>query len=875
MEGILLPKAAQEVEDAAGLIDEHRTAIRPPAATAKPRPGPRLPVIEVENRLREVWAASAGLLLVAPPGTGKSTEVPKMGLANPGRVICLEPRRVAVRSLAGYVASALGEAVGETVGYRMRLERAGSARTRLEYVTYGVFWREILEKRRVPEDVGLLLLDEFHERSIEMDLVCGWLAQAVRQGEPVPRFGLLSATIDPAVVRRVWPDLPVVEVAAPAFPVELRHLPRDSRFDPRRVVERVAAGVREMMRSLPEGDVLAFVPGYREIRQVIAAVQTAPEARGWELLPLSGEQSGEEQARAIRGGEKRRVIVATNLAETSVTVEGLRGVVDGGLCRRMEYDPARGVNALRTARISRFSARQRSGRAGRQGAGCCLRLWSPEEEAGLEEQSPPEIAQLDLSETWLGLRAMGVSSPEAFPWLDPPPPERWAVARAWLEQLGAISPDGGLTPWGEQLARLPLHPRLGACFLRTVTWGKGAAGARLVGLLQEEGILRRDSRSREVFWRQDDRADFQAELRAWQFWQERGPEAAREAGISLLGARAVRQNAERLQRVVGPALEKTEVSPDGEEEEALLRRALLAGFGDRVGKVETRGMGSARLWDGQPVRFSREGMVRPEEWFLALHLREVVIDGQRVVLAENVVALETRWVEQDLAAGLREVSSVGYDADSGVVTALRERCYGVLTVAVTRQEVSDPAARAAALAKMVAAGEVSLNGWNEEVESLLARYDLLVKHFPELELDPFDDVSRQLVVEEVAAGTRSLRELKRAAVLPVLRKFLGGEIMGLLDHYFPETFALPGRKKPARVNYQTEGGPRISSKLQDFYDLKEHPGVGAGRVPVVVELLAPNQRPVQVTTDLPAFWKGSYPAVKKELKGRYPRHEWR
>lgn len=830
-----------------------------------------LPVNAVKDRLHSLWNEAGGLLLVAPPGTGKSTAVPVMGLAESGRVVCLEPRRVAVRSLANYVAAGLAEPVGETVGYRMRLEQAVSSRTRIEYVTYGVFWRQLQEHGGWPEDLDLLLLDEFHERSLEMNLVCGWIARERQAGRPVPRFGLLSATIDPDVVRRVLPDLPVVEVTAPAWPVEVRHWPRPSRFDPRRLVERVATGVLQLARELPEGDILAFVPGYREIRQVIALLER--DLRGWKVLPLSGEQTGEQQAAAIRGGQSRRVIVATNIAETSVTVEGLRAVVDGGLVRRMEYDPGCGVNALRTVRVSLYSARQRAGRAGRQAPGCCLRVWSAEEEAELEQQSAAEILGLDLAETALTLQFMGLTGVESFPWIDPPASSRWQEARTLLRRLGAIDAAGRLSDWGRQLAAMPVHPRLGACFLRAVQLGVGESAAVLIGLLQEEGVLRRDSRSREVFWRKEDQADFEAELRAWDYWRSEGPEAARKSGISIFGSQAVRQNAGRLRPFAGAPMPATAGDPC--EPTAGMRRALLAGFSDRVGKVETRGLGTARLCNGQPVRFSQDGMVRPQEWFLALRLREVMIDGSRVVLAENVVALDAVWIAQDMAAQIEEVSSVGYDSEAGVVSALWEQRYGVLTLEVRREEVTDPGARAAAWATLVQEGQVTMSGWNEEVEQLLARHALLVRHFPELAVEPFDELARHLVVEAVAGGVRSLRELKRAPVLPALKEFIGREVVGLLEHYFPGTIELPGRRKPVRVDYCAAGGPRISSRLQDFYDLPQHPAVGDGRVPLMVELLAPNQRPVQVTTDLPAFWAGSYASVKKELKGRYPKHDWR
>ena len=832
-----------------------------------------LPVENAREAILEAWRKDRGLLLIAPPGTGKSTRVPLMAetVAEGKKVVCLQPRRVAVRSLATRVASERGEAAGQSIGYRMRLERSVSPETRVEYVTYGVFWREILQGGGIPSDVGVVLLDEFHERSLEMDLVFGWLASVRGNTEKGPQFALLSATITPEKIHRLLPHLPVVRVEAPLYPVERRHLPRPSRFDPLKVVERAVAATTALAQEIPSGDLLVFLPGYREIRRLIEDLGRVRALRDREILPLSGEQSGEDQDRAVRGGDLPRIIVATNIAETSVTIEGLRGVIDSGLYRRMEFDPGRGVNALRTERISLHSADQRSGRAGRQGPGVCLRLWSVSEEAEMERESPAEILGVDLTEVFLGLAAARVRDPIRYPWIDLPSERAWSEAKDLLLQLGAIQEDGSPTGKGHALAQMPVHPRLGACFLRAAELQVPCAGAALVGVIQEGHLFRRGSRSREKFWEKEDDAEFRADLRGFDHFLANGAAEARSLGISVYSAKAVRQTTERLLHLVGNSKEDRAAN---EIEDATLARSLLAGYPDRLAKLDGRGLATGKTSNGQAVRTSREGWVRPEEWFLPLHLREVFLEGVRTVLAEDIVRIDPRWIEEDLAERIQFTEKTAYDSESGLVMGIRERRIGILSLDMERTEITDSGIRSKVLASMEEDGEIQLAGWDEAVAILLARYELLRNLFPELELEDFGQEERRLVIETLATRARTLREFKRLPVLPILREFLGPEVIASLDYHLPEGYSLPRRKRLVPVDYLSDQAPKISSRLQDFIGLPDHPSLADGRLPLVVELLAPSRRPIQITSDLPTFWKTSYPAIKKEIKGRYPKHHW-
>ncbi len=823
--------------------------------------------LPIDQHRAEILAAfhKPGLtILLAPPGTGKSTRVPRFLSENDRRVLCVEPRRIAARSLAHRVASEMGGTVGGVVGYRVRFDNRVSRETRIEFVSRGVFLRQLLTDPGCLDAYHAILLDEFHERQLETDWIFGHLLSQWRL-HPKLRIGILSATLNPEPIRNLWPDSRTVEVESPLHPVEIRHLSRPSQFEPRTAADRAVEAVLSLTQGGVAPDYLVFLPGYREIRHATRCLGEHPKMRGWEILPLSGEQSADEQDRALRSGPRPRVVIATNLAESSLTVEGIRAVVDSGLARRMDHDPSRGINALRTVRVSKFSARQRTGRAGRIDCGICLRLWSEREEQSLATEDLPECQRLDLSEWLLQILGDPGISPDSFPWISPPPPEN--VEQAWtlLRQLGAVR-GTTLTERGARLREFPLHPRLGSVLLAGIDRGVGMAAARLAALMEEERLLIPETRAEESFSDRRDHADFEADLRLLAAI-ESGSGPAPGEGARLTVARQVIQQARRLSRGLLP-------NSVGADEEAIrLRQCCIAGFPDRIARRIDRGTTSYQCRDGTTARMDRRTRIVGDEWILAPDKKELLIQGTRTAILCSPVNLSPDWIQTSLGEFMRREIGV-YEDPSGRL--LRQEITMLDEIEVERRTLGEAndSERASYFAAEALAGNIPLRKWTPAVDRWIQRIECLRFHFPEYDIPVFDDHARRTVLEMVALETRTAKEFRGAEILPTLRDWLSPEHRSLMEQMLPEHYPIPDRRKPLAIDYSTPESPRISIRIQDAMTIETHPTLAQDRCRLTVELLAPNQRPVQVTQDLPSFWKTSYPLIRKELRGRYPKHNW-
>lgn len=740
-----------------------------------------LPIDEVLPALRARLAEAGAVVLEAPPGSGKTTRVP-IALTHDvaGQVWVLEPRRVAARAAAQRVADELGERVGETVGYAMRLDRQAGPRTRVLYVT------EALLTRRLDDFAGIdaVVLDEFHERSIHTDVALAW-CKALRRERPELRLVVMSATLDGEAVSR-YLGCPRVRAEGTLFPVEVRHLDRK---DERPVEQRVAAAVR----TVP-GDVLAFLPGIGEIERTAALLSDC------EVYPLHGELDGPAQDRALRAPARReagvrRVVLATNVAETSVTVEGIAAVVDAGLVRRPAHDPWSGVPTLDLVPIARDSAVQRAGRAGRLGPGVCLRLYSRADFDTRPAQTPPEVRRIDLAATVLALGGRELE------WFEAPAAGAWKAAVALLERLGALA-DGRRTPLGEAMAGLPLHPRLARVLLAAAALGAAREGAALVTCFGRK--LGGDLVHRAL----DGEGDPRERRRLEAMVDGRGPRAA--------------------------------------DPEAALRRALCAGFPDRVARREA---GRVRFADGGSAEIEpgKDGYV-------------VVTEVDRVgtrVRARSSSRVEEDWLldEATVRATLRWAGER--------VEVREELCFGDLVLDAA-PGVGDPVAVADLLhAHARPTMHRLVPDWEAGV-ALLGRMAFLRRRgvaLPELELEA--------EARALCAGCRSFADLGQVSLTGALRARLPDPT--LVDRLAPEVVRLPGRAR-APVGYDADE-PYVTSRMQDFFGLADGPRIADGYA-LVLHLLAPNQRPVQVTRDLAGFWARHYPALRKELMRRYPRHAW-
>ena len=794
---------------------------------------PALPALPIDEVLSDVIdAVSAGpVVLVAPPGAGKTTRVPPTLVDRgevEGQVWVVQPRRVAARAVARRIAAERGERVGDEVGYHVRFDRRVSDRSRIVAVTEGILLRK-LQADPFLEGIGAVVFDEFHERRLGSDLALGLCRELVREVRDDLRLVVMSATMDPAPVA-TWLDARVVHSEGRAYPVTLERLLRpDDRADPAGIADLVAWGVRRALDEVGgRGDVLAFLPGVRTIQWTAERLADLPV----EVVPLYGALSPVEQDRALRPGDGQRVVLATNLAETSLTVPGVRAVVDSGWAKVMHHDPTTGLDQLVTERISLASADQRSGRAGRVAEGWALRLWTEREERALAAALAPEVERLELAGTLLQLLAWG-QAPAAFPWLQAPPDHHVAAGLDLLEQLGAVE-RGTITGRGRRLASLPLHPRLGRLLLEAHRLGHGAEGAQLAAWLSERGG---GGRRREAGGHTP--SDLVDGLQAF---LSNGPRGARAA---------VRKVAERLQRAV--ARDPVTHADVGRDE--ALGRAVLAAWPDRVARRREPGSSRARMVGGKGV--VQEGSSVRSELFVAVEVQP----GGADAVVRQASAVDEAWLTT-------EERVVGQLVD-GVVSARRVRTYCDLELA-SHPAPFDPDEAVHAL---VAWGEGHLDDVvpsDGSFPQLLARARL-ARRFDE-RVPAIDDDLLCTLLPVTCRGCRSLAQVRRADWVGALRDQLGWPVWQRIEALAPPRIRLP-RGRSAAVDYLGER-PVVRVRIQEVLGLVTTPRVGEGAEPVLLHLLAPNQRVQQITDDLEGFWRGSYRDVRKELRGRYPKHAW-
>ena len=847
---------------------------------SRPPRKPALQALPIDASLPELVSALAQLsnaVLTAPTGSGKTTRVPP-ALADAawieGRaVVVLEPRRIAARAAAARMAFERGVELGGEVGYRVRFDARVSSRTRIEVVTEGVFLR-FLQQDPALERYGAVVFDEFHERNLASDLALAMAARVQRELRPDLRLVVTSATLDPEPLALFLGRAHVARAAGRAHPVELRWMPPPRGAD---LAESVAAGVRAALAA-SEGDVLAFLPGVGEIRRARAAL-AGGRAPSCDVVELYGDLDPSAQDRALQAGARRRVVLATNVAETSVTVAGITAVVDSGLARELRFDAQVGLDRLELARISRASAEQRAGRAGRERPGLCLRLWDERDERSLAPFAEPEIKRVDLAGALLELYAWGEADPRAFGWFERPPEAALARALELLARLGALGPRGRPTALGAHMARLPVHPRLAALLLSARAEGVERRAALAAALLSERDVVPRPAAAQGSAAHAQHSAAAHVEgevdsdvidrVRLVEAWAEAG---ARRGDAALSGAAA--ELALRAQRQLVRALEELPAAPPQArahaEDDQALARALLAAYPDRVARRRAPGSERGVLVGGRGVRLAKQSRVRAAELFLA-----VVLDaGRRGERAEALVLQASEVRREWLAPGLvSTVDELAFDPARAAVVAARRTRYLDLVL----DEVALPAPRDAQSAALLAAAaaadlERALALDEPGVARFLARLRSLALWRPELGLAQFDRAELAALLPELAVGALSFAELRAVPLLEILRARLGAQA-ALLAREAPEALALPSGRS-AKLVYEPGKAPVLAARIQEFFGWSETPRVAGGRVPVVLHLLAPNGRPEQITEDLASFWSSAYERVRKELRRRYPKHAW-
>ncbi|MGX9430807.1 MULTISPECIES: ATP-dependent helicase HrpB [Bradyrhizobium] len=798
-----------------------------------------LPIDAALGELAATLAAKNTAVLVAPPGAGKTTRVPLALLDEPWtngkKIIVLEPRRIAARASAERMARTLGERVGETVGYRVRFGSKVSRATRIEVVTEGIFSRQILGD---PELTGIaaVLFDEFHERSLDADLGLA-LARDAQQGlREDLRLLVMSATLDGARVAKLLGDAPVVESEGRAFPVETRYLGRKMDVPLER---QMAEAISIALRADP-GSVLAFLPGAAEIRRTQNFLEERIRDATIEIVPLFGALDASVQDRAIAPAPKghRKVVLATSIAETSLTIEGVRIVVDSGMSRVPRYEPDIALTRLETVRASRAAVDQRRGRAGRTEPGVCYRLWDEPQTASLAPYTQPEILSADLSSLVLDLAQWGVSDASGLAFLDPPPLPAWNEASVLLRELGALDAGGRITAEGNSLRALALPPRLARMIVDSARFGAAAGAAEIAAVLTERGLG-------------GDSVDL--DVRLDQFRRDRSQRASSARSLAQRWASQVTSS--KASEAIGELSTGT---------------MLAFAFPDRVAR--NRGNGSFVLANGRGASVEQTSSLARSSYIAVGELTGTAASG-RILLAAPITLEE---IELRFAAEIETTEDISFDRSAMALRARRRRTLHAITLSEAPVALSPSAETARVLADGLIAAGLDKLPWSKHAKQWRDRVMFLRK----AEGDSWPDLSDEALAREretwlvpALYDKTSLKELSAGDLSDALMALLPWNLRARLEQEAPTHFEAPTGSQLA-IDYEAEQGPTIAVRLQELFGLNIHPSIAKGAVPLVLELLSPAQRPVQVTRDLPGFWRGSYSAVRADLRGRYPKHPW-
>jgi ATP-dependent helicase HrpB len=798
-----------------------------------------LPIDAVLDELARTLQARNAAVLVAPPGAGKTTRVPLALLDEPWvknkKIIVLEPRRIAARASAERMAHTLGERVGETVGYRVRFGSKVSRATRIEVVTDGIFSRQILDDPELSGVAGVLF-DEFHERSLDADLGLALARDAQTGLREELRILVMSATLDGARVAKLLGQAPVISSQGRAFPVETRYLGRKADAPLER---QMADAIASSLRADP-GSVLAFLPGAAEIRRTQNFLGERVHDAGIEIVPLFGALDAAVQDRAIAPAPKgcRKVVLATSIAETSLTIEGVRIVVDSGMARVPRYEPDIGLTRLETVRASRAAVDQRRGRAGRTSPGVCYRLWDEPQTASLAAYTQPEILSADLSSLVLDLAQWGVADPGGLAFLDPPPAPALKEAKSLLTELGALDGEGRITAEGKSLRALALPPRLARMIVDSHRLGAGEQAAQIAAVLTERGL---GGDSVDLYFRLD------------QFRRDRSQRA--------ISARSLAQRW---------AAQVASASSEGAEGELSTGVMLALAFPDRVAR--NRGNGSFVLANGRGAAVEQTSALARVPYIAVAELTGTAAQG-RILLAAPITQAE---IELRFADQIENTDEISFDRGALALRARRKKTLHAITLSEAPLALSPSTETAGILADGLIAVGLDRLPWSKAAKQWRDRVMFLRKAEGESWPDLSDDglVARCADwLVPVLYDKLSLRDVSAADLSEALSTLLPWELRARLEREAPTHFEAPTGTQLA-IDYEAEQGPTIAVRLQELFGLNTHPSIARGAVPLVLELLSPAHRPVQVTRDLPGFWRGSYAAVRSDLRGRYPRHPW-
>jgi ATP-dependent RNA helicase HrpB len=835
-----------------------------------------LPIYDLDEEIIRALREGGRLILQAPTGSGKSTQVAQIlldgGALGAGRCVILQPRRLATRMLAKRVAEERGAQLGVEVGYQIRLDNVSSAQTRILFVTEGILLRRMLANPSL-EGVSALIFDEFHERHLYSDISLARALDLQESLRPDLKIIVMSATLDGAQIERHLAPCQTLSSEGRTFPVEIEYLRHEPRDDP--PWELAADAVAENF-DRTDGNVLVFMPGAYEIQRTIREINhRAPS--GCLILPLHGELPASEQDKAVARVGKRKIIVSTNVAETSLTIDGVTMVVDAGFARVARYDPHRGINTLFIEKISRASADQRAGRAGRTAPGLCLRLWTQRDHTLRAAAELPEIKRLDLAETALSLKAAGVRHLAGFRWMDRPDEKSLARAEQLLADLGALDHTGEITPTGRCMLSFPVHPRYARMFLAAKEFECVRAAALIAALTQSRNLLLRAERRVE-----EERAeifgqgisDFLILIRAFSYAQRHDfrIDALRPLAIHAEAARQVKKLFEQFLEIARD--EGLDIDAGAAKDEAIAR-CVLAGFADQVARRRSGGTLVCDIVHGRRGQLARSSVAQDSRLIVAAEINEIEgRSGDAQVVLSLATQIEESWLREMFPDDFEERTAHHFDTSQKRVVVRREKIFRDLVIESQDRDAEPSAKASACLAQAVATAELSLSQWNDSVEQWIARVNFLSGALPEHHIPKIGPAEREDIVHRVCENATNYREIKDRPILNLVRSTLTPAQQQLVEKYAPERLELPGGYR-AKITYAPDSSPVLSARIQDLYGVTDDLKIAAGRVPLIIHVLAPNYRPVQVTNSLKKFWVESYPKLKQQLQRRYPKHEWR
>ncbi|HVX62231.1 MAG TPA: ATP-dependent helicase HrpB [Pirellulales bacterium] len=821
---------------------------------------PPLPIDDVLPKLVAALDQRSAVVLQAPAGAGKTTRAPlailDAGLAGAGQIVLLQPRRLAARAAAARLAEECNSRLGEEVGYHVRFDRKASAATRILAVTDGIFVRMLADDPFL-ESIGAVLFDEFHERSLNTDLALAMVRRVQAEVRPELKIVVMSATLAAEPIANYLDDCPIVRSEGRLYPVCVHYQRHDVRSD---VPIAVAQAVKHALEETG-GDVLAFLPGVGEIRRTAQELEPLAAALPLDVRQLYGDLPLEEQQAVLMPGKRRKVVLSTNVAETSLTIEGVTGVVDSGLARVMRSDPALGLNRLETVRISRASADQRAGRAGRTAPGVCFRLWTEREQQALRDHESSEIERVDLAGPALELLCWGETDLLNFGWYEPPPPQAIEQALTLLRRLGAVD-NRGVTSLGKQMGRLPVHPRIARMLLEGSRHGQLSRLALAAALLSERDPFRRPRDVPCHHVSDSDVLDRVAALEAFERCGRRDSELGR---IESGAARFLLRARDQLQRLVEP--DKSGRQPERVSADEAVSRSILAAFPDRLARRREASGPRALMIGGRGVRLARQSAVAKAPLFVCVDLEEI---GKSEALVRQASAVERDWLPED-----RLTVSVDVEFDPGRerIIAWRRTRWEDLVLEETITNVPADFDASEILAREAALRFDRSLRLDESAGEFLARVQCLRQWMPELDLPDFGEDPLRAILPTLCIGRQSFEELRRAPVLAAIKTMLTPQQLQSVEREAPERLRVPsGKQLPLR--YEPGQPPVLAARIQELFGWRETPRIAGGRVAVLLHLLGPNMRPQQITGDLDSFWRNGYPVVRKELRRRYPKHAW-